>query len=811
MADNSIKIKTEIQTKQAEVQLATLENRMAKTASKATALKESMSKLENQKIKTQEYRELEERITKASNELEKLVQKQNAMEKAKKTNTTAYETLTEKIKEVREQLRLAQSEEAELKQAGGREVLGQNTAEYQKLKQQYAEVGSEMQLQNEKHKILTKRVELSRKSVSKLSTVLSKAKKALSTFASVMGKGFKSTGNTLKSSLLTLMKYTLGIQALFALFRKLRSVASEAFATMAKQVPEVNNSISSMKTALNGLKASVGTMLQPLLSAVSGIITQIINKIAQLATAIGSLFASFTGQKYVYKATAAQVDYAKSLDKTGKSAKDTKRQLAGFDELNVINSQDDTSGGGGGGATPTATYAKEAIPDNIKNLADWLKAMWEKADFTELGTLLGIKLKEALENIPWGEIHEVARKIGKSFATLLNGFFEVPDLGSTIGSTLANAFNTVIYAFQSFLQNFHAISFGKFLGDWFNGYFSTVDWGALGNTLGMFVSEILETLIGFIEEADWGLIVDAIFDFLKGINWGRLILDVIMLVFAVAKGLVQVVFELLANIFDAIADFIVWNWNSAGADTVAGFFKGIGDGIRKAKDWVVRQFNEVVDAIKDFLGIHSPSTLFAELGKYCIQGMINGIKSIIGSVVTLFSNAWEAIKAKTISVWASIRNTVLDIISGLWQGLKTVINAILGGIEMMANGIVGGVNKIIDTLNNLDFDIPDWVPMIGGNSVGFNIPHMSNVSIPRLAQGAVIPPNREFMAVLGDQKNGTNIEAPLATIEDALRNVLASQNINVTFQVEGDPNGMFKVIRKEASSFSRRTGNPAFA
>ena len=58
----------------------------------------------------------------------------------------------------------------------------------------------------------------------------------------------------------------------------------------------------------------------------------------------------------------------------------------------------------------------------------------------------------------------------------------------------------------------------------------------------------------------------------------------------------------------------------------------------------------------------------------------------------------------------------------------------------------------------------------------------ANPQIPKLAQGAVIPPNREFLAVLGDQKSGTNIEAPLSTIEQALRNVLAEQG-NILFRI----------------------------
>ena len=74
--------------------------------------------------------------------------------------------------------------------------------------------------------------------------------------------------------------------------------------------------------------------------------------------------------------------------------------------------------------------------------------------------------------------------------------------------------------------------------------------------------------------------------------------------------------------------------------------------------------------------------------------------------------------------------------------------------------------------------MPDWVPGIGGKSWSANILHLSEWGIPQLAQGAVIPPNREFLAVLGDQKAGTNIEAPLETIVQAFRQALAEQGGN---------------------------------
>lgn len=125
--------------------------------------------------------------------------------------------------------------------------------------------------------------------------------------------------------------------------------------------------------------------------------------------------------------------------------------------------------------------------------------------------------------------------------------------------------------------------------------------------------------------------------------------------------------------------------------------------------------------------------------------------------------------------WAKFKETILEIFDGLWSGIKFFINAILAGVELLANGVIQGINMAIEAINRLSFSAPEWVPIIGGHSIGFNLQKLKPVTIPRLAQGAVIPPNRAFLAMLGDQKSGTNIEAPLDTIVAAFRQVMGEQ------------------------------------
>lgn len=140
-----------------------------------------------------------------------------------------------------------------------------------------------------------------------------------------------------------------------------------------------------------------------------------------------------------------------------------------------------------------------------------------------------------------------------------------------------------------------------------------------------------------------------------------------------------------------------------------------------------------------------------------------------------------------------------DKFNTLKEGAKAAFNGVMGIVE-------DAINSIIKKINTLSWNIPDWVPIIGGGTFGFNF---KEIKIPRLAQGAVIPPNKEFMAVLGDQRHGTNIEAPLDTIKQALSEVIATQgngsgDINITFT--GDLAQLARVLKPVIDKENRRVG-----
>lgn len=165
-----------------------------------------------------------------------------------------------------------------------------------------------------------------------------------------------------------------------------------------------------------------------------------------------------------------------------------------------------------------------------------------------------------------------------------------------------------------------------------------------------------------------------------------------------------------------------------------------------------------------------------------IPALVAGIMAILYAITALVGNGdqlmqnFKDIFAGVVEFIDGLINQDVDkMLSGLGKMVKGSLNAVLTIVGSVVNLIIRGLNWLIDKINRISFSVPDWVPVIGGKSWSANIPHAAEWNIPQLAQGAVIPPNREFLAVLGDQKSGTNVEAPLELIVQAFRQAMVEQ------------------------------------
>lgn len=305
---------------------------------------------------------------------------------------------------------------------------------------------------------------------------------------------FKSLTNGFKHALRNIMRYGFGIRSLYFLFRRLRTYAKDALGEMAKQIPEVNRQMSRATQALNQMKGALGTAFQPLLNILIPALEKLAALVTKVANALASLFAMFTGQKTIMKATAGATDYAASLKGTGKAAKDAKKELEGYlspiDEINKYQSKrDDADDAGGGGAGGGGLTFEEA-PIDPKWLDWWekIKKAWENADFFDIGKELGDKIAEALANIPWDKIKNAVRRLAKSLATLLNGMmsgeWDGKSLGYWIGRTLAEAINTAFEFVNQFAKSFDWGKLGQTIVDAITGVFKNLDWNVITEALG---------------------------------------------------------------------------------------------------------------------------------------------------------------------------------------------------------------------------------------------------------------------------------------------------------------------------------------
>ena len=279
----------------------------------------------------------------------------------------------------------------------------------------------------------------------------------------------------------------------------------------------------------------------------------------------------------------------------------------------------------------------------------------------------------------------------------------------------------------------------------------------------------------------------------EGFSWAK---EVLMLfgvaltaVGAIILGAPALVVGVIAGIVAAVATAVVAvkeHWEEIRAAFVA-----LWEHIQSIAGTIAEWFNtNVVKPVKQF---------FTELWQIlrqlaadawtAIQGTWSVVSewfhtSVVQPVTGFFTEMWSGIRQGASDIWAAVQDvwsaaagwfsqhvtqplaSAFDVAGG---AIKGTINGLISNVEGMINAVIRGVNWLISQLNKISFDVPDWVPGIGGNSFGIDIPSISEVKLPRLARGAVIPPNREFMAVLGDQSSGNNLEAPEGLIRRIVR------------------------------------------
>ena len=282
-------------------------------------------------------------------------------------------------------------------------------------------------------------------------------------------------------------------------------------------------------------------------------------------------------------------------------------------------------------------------------------------------------------------------------------------------------------------------------------------------------------------------------------NW-QTMQDVAAIAINALGALWQNLKDWAAEALNAIGGWFVLRWDAIKAKVVE-VWTGIKAIWSAAKDW----FNSaVLSPIGSFFTAKWAAIKLTVTGVWdAVKNAWSGVKQwfdtmVLTPIKTAFKTAWDAVG---------------DIMKAPFIAIGKFVKGIINGLIGFLNGLIGGferaINFIISALNRISVKIPAWVPLIGGNTFGVNIQPVSYGRIPYLATGAVIPPNAPFAAVLGDQRSGKNIEAPLKTIEQAVDNALAKRGAGAggTISFDVDESGLMRYLHPKFTAETKRVGN----
>lgn len=623
----------------------------------------------------------------ASNEYMKLIAKL-------KDTQTEYMNTINKAKELNATMKSGEFQRANVSSGTTTDAYtqqGQKVSQLEgklaQLVQRYNEVGDAAQSSGNKQSLASKFVS---KAWSGLKGSLKSIGKNLAGLKKNSENTFSDMASSAKKMFWKILKYGLSIRSLYALFRKLKSTFKDSIKVMGMDIPLIRDQLNSLINGFQQVKYGLATAFQPIMSYVVPVLNTLIGALNSAMVALANFFATLTGQKVIYKATKQNKDYAKSIAGAGSAAEDANEDIAEYDKLIVINQDKAGGGGGGGGDSGLDSGIFEEAPAKINEFAELIKKAWKEADFTDVGAYIGKKLKVGLESIKWGPIRETARKIGKSFATLINGFISVPDLGKRIGTTLSEGINTAWATVNEFVKTLDWANVGRFIGDAISSFLKDLDFSLLGENIGLGLTGIATTIYNTFKTLNKNLpqILDninrGIDRFLETFNpemVGKAFGEVSRFILDFVKGILPEIPKITSKLADLFNSLVTNFPSEEFAQTVSGLIRSAIQG--------VTEFIKKVD--------------FVELGKKIgqflanldIMGFATDIAKLIASVITA---AFQALPS--VIMEAPLESALIALFIGFkWLGLgKTISSTIASSIGSAVTGsgfatVVGGALK----------------------------------------------------------------------------------------------------------------------
>lgn len=677
------------------------------------------------------------------------------------------------------------------------------------------------------------------------------------------------TGEKLKNKMAEVQAGTPAIAAGFEkLGNKLVGMAKRVFvfAMITKALRGLRTTIGSVlmsdenfRNSLYQLQAAFWTAFAPILNFVVPALKTLVSWITSAVVAVGKLIATLTGKSYnamvdegkaLQKQTAAYAASTKAKKKNAKATKDKakadEKELAVFDEINKLQDNSDTSDSGAGDVGDTGAgsggvaggfdklgdisgldEAQEklaAIAALIGSIAAGL-ALWKISNFIQDLAAGGQKaqvLRDSISQIG-GAILVAAGAV-----LLIKGYSDAWVNGIDWGnfalmlSGLALIIGGIALAVSPIAAAFVAIGGGIALL-----VLGIKDMIAQGPTLQNVLTAVTGLLLIFaatlyIAGAPVAIVVTALaalvaaFVYLWNTNEG--FRDFWIDLWEKIKNAAKDVWDnFLKPILDELGKLILWIWDECVKPTWEKHIKpalvDIGNGLNDLWDKIIKPTlgfigDEINKLWNNFLKPFINDFLVPIFQKQ-FESSLESIKSVAKTVFDGIGGFIDEIK--------TIFTGIVDFIFGLGEGdwkkaFKGLANVAIGIFNSIVNGIETGINLTVAAINHLIGNINSITTTVG-DKIGLDlkipdIPKLSLGRIPALARGAVLPANKPFLAMLGDQKHGTNIEAPIETIVEAMNIALAKNqgNQNITIEFGGTMGQLIRILQPEIKKEQARRG-----
>ena len=757
-ADGSIIIDTRVNNKGAEADLKALQAKAKSTAQQISALDKQISQATGKRTKLGD--DLARAKTEAQATASALEQVNAKLDAARAKNAAQvrqeFPTMSEanvaSVAASRTQAQnaslYAESDRLVQTLAKQEEKAAAIQAEYQKQVQSVAEL-------QQRHGVLEKQLGQEQSAVQKASAAYERQKKAGSA---------KKTGSAAKDvtrASTAMQKFGTRLSGIVS-GALLFNIISSALTKMVGWFGQAMQSSDTFRQSLANLQGAASVAAAPLVQALGNALAYINNMLATGISYLARFISLITGKSLGAMKSSAKAmnSYGSAAGSAAKQTEKATRSLAGFDEINRLDApQADSSGGGGGGGVTSPNYDfVDQTGAGFASLMDRVKAFWDA--FT---TALAPSI--AAWSAAWEQIKATALAVWPQIQAAASGLWTnalQPLLGYLAGTFVPGVINSFSQAFAPIVGGTVSTAIQLFAADFV--------WmcGILTDAINNLVRPALEVILTI-----WQGMMEGISN--AWATYGQPVMDGIVLAFqnllSIFSNLYYTVIEpILANIIALLDKF--WSqhakplWDDlllligSVQNMLLTFWNNV---LAPLINWLISTFgpvftdvfNAVAGAVETAMGLVAD---VIDAAMVLLRGLADFLTAVFKGD---WDVAWNAIADTTLAVWDRIQN-----------GIKNCINGIIAFVNSMIQAIVNALNRVISAVGSLSFDVPDWVPGIGGSTFGFQLSTITAPQIPYLAQGAVIPPNREFLAVLGDQSSGTNVEAPLATIQQAVAAVM---------------------------------------